>query len=262
MAEIPVFRIHTERIDKDRFLAVADHLGLRGDIVETEEALFVHDKQRALAYAQPGSRFGGLLFFTDQGIAETVERPPAEAEAEGWTTEFFKRFQLGPRTSQDERVRVSTSLRVFRTESVIEEGQETTKIRRAPHKTELVSDIRVNEYYVTGPRAKFRAVFKSARRPAWMHRALWDKLEVFEMRPLLSEDEIYRRLSDRLSRRGESRRVWRMIGLRLAYFAGEFTGGPDLLLPYYFADVEFTNPKVRETTGQGPRQLIQIHACP
>ena len=54
MAEIPVFRINTERMKKDKFVAIAAQLGLRGEPLATEEALFIHDKQRALAYAMPG----------------------------------------------------------------------------------------------------------------------------------------------------------------------------------------------------------------
>ena len=44
-----------------------------------------------------------------------------------------------------------------------------------------------------------------------------------------------------------------MLSMRLAYFAGEYAGGADLLLPYYFAEVEFRNPKDRERKLQGPR---------
>ena len=51
-----------------------------------------------------------------------------------------------------------------------------------------------------------------------------------------------------------------MLSMRLAYFAGEYAGGADLLLPYYFAEVEFRNPKDRERKLQGPRQLVQS-AC-
>ena len=68
MDEIPVFRIHTERIKKAKFEGIADYLGLRGKPVVTEDALFLQDRQRALAYAMPGSRFAGLLFFTEKFV--------------------------------------------------------------------------------------------------------------------------------------------------------------------------------------------------
>jgi hypothetical protein len=118
----------------------------------------------------------------------------------------------------------------------------------------------INDRYVTGPRAKLRLVFKNDKTPAWIHRALWQRLEVFEERPLLMEDEAYRKVSDRISGRGETRKTWRMIDIRLAYFAGEFCSAPDLLLPYYFIEVEFSDPKDQTRDRQGPRQLIQIPA--
>jgi hypothetical protein len=259
MTEIPVFRIHTERIKKDKFSAVAEHLGLRGNVASTSEALFIQNKQRALAYAMPGSRFAGLLFFTDQskGMATPIERAPSSEEVKAWTDEFLKRFQLGPRETTDKQIRVSFATKVFRTESAVEDGK---GVKRVPVKTDIVSDVRVNDHYVTGPRAKVRLVFKSAKAPVWIHRALWEKLEVFETRSILTENEVYRKVSDRMTRRGETHKRWRMISIRLTYFAGEYSGGPDLLLPYYFAEIELRDPKDQEWARQGPRQLIQIPA--
>jgi hypothetical protein len=263
MAEIPVFRIHTERMAKDKFATIATHLGLAGELTATDEALFIQDKGRALAYAMPGSRFAGLLFFTDQsqGMATQTERVPGSPDVEAWTNDFLKRFQLGPGPSGDDRIQVSFGARVLRTESVVQEGKEGNEVRRAAVKIDVVADLRVNDLHVTGPRAKLRLAFKNAKAPIWIHRALWEKLDVFETRPMLTEDEAYRRLSDRLVKRGESRRNWRMSSCRLAYFAGEFTAGPDLLLPYYFAEVEMRDPNDRDRTRQGPRQLIQLPAC-
>jgi len=265
MPEIPVFRIHTERIETNKFEAIADHLGLHGKLVTTQEALFMQeDQRRALAYAQPGSRFAGLLFFTDQtqpGMAARVEHAPGSEEVGAWTDEFLKRFQLGPREMEDKRIQVSFATRVLRTESVVKEDREGKEVKRVPIKTDVASDLRVNGHHVTGPRAKLRLVFKTSRVPVWIHRALWEKLEVFETRPMLTEDDVYRMVSDRISKRGETRRAWRLVDIRLAYFAGEFSGGPDLLLPYYFAEIEMRDPKDGERARQGPRQLIQIPAC-
>ena len=260
MPEIPVFRIHTERLKKDRFEAVARHLGLRGDLVATEEALFMRDKERALAYAMPGSRFAGLLFFTDQSqsIADPVKRAPATEQAEKWTSDFLKRFQLAPRDLANEKINVSFKLRGLQTNSAVED---TRGVRQVPLATEVVSDLRVNTYHVTGPRAKLRLVFKSARAPFWLHRALWEKLEVFETRAMVTEDELFRRLSESMERRGQAQRNWQMLNNRLAYFATEFVGGPDLLLPYYFVEIELRDPKDRERARQGPRRMIQIPAC-
>jgi hypothetical protein len=263
MPEIPVFRIHSERMQKDKFVAIAEHLGLRGEPMATEEALFLQTKQSALAYALPGSRFAGLLFFGDQsqGIAEPVERALSANNAEAWTNEFLRRFHLGARESEDSQVRVSFTMRAIRTDAATEQGEGGKEVRRSPVKTDVMADLRVNDRPVTGPRAKLRLTFKNPQAPVWMHRGLWERLEVFETRRMLTENEVYRRVSDRISPRGSARKSWSMLHVRLAYFAGEFNGGPDLLLPFYFAEVEFRDPKDGARTRQGPRQLLQIPAC-
>ncbi len=265
MAEIPVFLMHTELMKKDRFAAIAAHLGVQGELTATGEAIFVQDKTRALAYAQPGSRFAGLLFFTDtsQGFASPVTgRLPGEKVVEEWAGDFLKRFQLLPVQADKGQVTATFTSRTLVRESVIEDGEKGGKPRRVPLAAEVAVEVGAHGYRVTGPRAKVRMAFKGARGPLWIHRGLWNTLDVFERRPLLSEDDAHRRLTDRLSGRGATGRAWRLIGMRLAFFAGEFRGGPDLLLPYYFAEVEFRDPKGDSREGQGPRQLIQLPACP
>jgi hypothetical protein len=265
MAEIPVFLMHTEPMKKDRFAGIAAHLGVRGELTATRDALFVQDKARALAYALPGSRMAGLLFFTDtsQGLASPVAgRLPGDKVVEEWAGAFLKRFQLLPAQPEKAQVKATFTSRTFVRESVVEDGEKYGKPRRVPLAAEVAVDVGADGYRVTGPRAKVRMAFKGTKGPLWIHRGLWDAIEVFERRPLLSEDDAYRRLTDRLSARGATRRLWRLVGMRLAYFAGEFGGGPDLLLPYYFAEVEFRDPKGDLREGQGPRQLIQMPACP
>lgn len=264
MSEIPIFRIRNERMDKAKFTAIAQHLGLRGEPVATDEALFLQDKTRAMAYAQPGSRFAGLLFFNDQsqGIAEPVDRVPGVDVIENWTADFLKRFHLGPGESKDERLRVAFTPRAVRIEAITEQGERRMDLKRTPLKTDIIADLRINDIDVAGPRGKVRMVFKNAKAPAMMHRALWETLEVFETRRLLTENDVYRIIGDRLTPRGATRKTWSLVRNRLAYFAGEFIGGPDLLLPYYFAEVEFRDPKDQERTRQGPRQLLQIPATP
>src|SRR4029434_4721853 len=105
MPEIPVYRIHTDRMKKDKFAAIAEHLRVRGEVKAAPEALFIQDKERALAYALPGRRFARLLLFIDQsqGLGEPVDRTPGTAEAENWTRKFLQRFQLEPHESGNER---------------------------------------------------------------------------------------------------------------------------------------------------------------
>jgi hypothetical protein len=262
MKEIPVLRMYTKHIEKKTFVAIAEHLGLRGDPVATKEALFMQGKQSALAYAMPGSRFAGLLFFTDQsnGVGAPIERAPGKEAVETWTHAFLKRFELGPRESSAQEIRASYAMRVSLTESAIENDKKGKDVKHVPIKTDVIFDVQVNDLHVTGPRAKVRLTFKNAKAPVWIHRALWEAMEVFEARPMLTEDEVYRKVKDRLSRRGETMKMWQMLDIRLAYFAGEYSGGPDLLLPYYFAELEHRDPKDKERMRQGPRQLIHIPA--
>jgi len=67
-------------------------------------------------------------------------------------------------------------------------------------------------------------------------------------------------VSNRIARRGQASRNWRMLNMRLAYYADELNGAPDLLLPYYFIEVEYRDPKSVEPRRQGARQLIKVPA--
>ncbi len=262
MEEIEVFRIHTERMDRDKFVAIGGALGLKGDVVVTEEALFARDDVRALAYAQPGAKFAGLLFYTDQsqGLAEPVKEVPDPGKVDEWSRRFLDEFRLGPQDS-DDRVRVSFETRAVVGESRVEQGDgRRRRVRDVPVTTDLVSILQVNDRYVTGPRAKVRMTFKRPESPALIHRGLWEKLEVFESRPLLTEEEATDAVAGRLIKRGEGTRAWKLLNLRLAYFAGEYGGGPDLLVPYWFAEVEMGGAAGSDARLQPPRQLLQLKA--
>lgn len=58
-----------------------------------------------------------------------------------------------------------------------------------------------------------------------------------------------------------SSRPSRLVSLRLVYWADEFKGGPDLLAPWYFAEIEHSDPRYAgKEPIQGPRQLLRIPA--
>ena len=45
------------------------------------------------------------------------------------------------------------------------------------------------------------------------------------------------------------------------YWADAFTGGPDLLAPWYFAEIEHTDPRYDgKDPIQGPRQVLRLPA--
>jgi hypothetical protein len=51
-----------------------------------------------------------------------------------------------------------------------------------------------------------------------------------------------------------------VVDVRLAYFATEYHGGPDLLSPYYFVEVEYEDRTAQERQAQGPRQMLWLPA--
>ncbi|MDX5399645.1 MAG: hypothetical protein LPK92_07975 [Actinomycetes bacterium] len=262
MEEIEVYRIRTERMDKDRFAAIGEALGLRGDVVATEEALGMHDGERALAWAQPGGRFAGLLFLTDQSqaLGAPTKEVPDTGRAEEWAHAFLDEHRLEPR-DRDDHIRVSFEIRAHVTVARIEEGEgRRRRVRTVPARTDVVSHIEVNGHHVTGPRARVRLTFLAPGQPAWMHRGLWDTLEVFETRRFVGEEEAKEDLAARLASRGDREMRWHLRNLRLAYFAGEYEGGPDLLVPHWFAEIEMPGPRGSDPKAQGPRQLVQLDA--
>ena len=104
-------------------------------------------------------------------------------------------------------------------------------------------------------------VFKDDKRPIYMHRGLWDDLEPFEERDLMSESEAVEQVKDQLQRSRNSKTFFDISDVRLAYFATEYAGGPDLLEPYYFAELMYESPK-GEMDGEmtGPRRVMHFPA--
>jgi hypothetical protein len=258
-----IFKRKTQAMPAERFHKLAAHLGLKGDLVETDEALFARDGDgvRALAYAQPCAKFAGLLFFVDQSVAwgETADKLVSEKRAYDWTHELLKQFELRPNASDDNNIRLDFELKSFQTEAVVFDGRER---RRMKVKTDVTSQIALNGIRVDGPRGKVRLVFKSDNRPVMMHIGLWESLAVYEERELIREDEAARLVRDRIAGRGDNRsKSYDIHDVHLIYYADEFRGGPEILAPEYLVEVEFHDPRY---TGkqpiQGPRQVIRVPA--
>ena len=95
-----------------------------------------------------------------------------------------------------------------------------------------------------------------------VHAGFWERLSRHDERELVSEHDVASAIRARLAdRRNCQARTAKLVDLRLVYWAEEFTGGPDLLVPWYFGEVELTDPQY---TGkdpiQGPRQVVRIPA--
>lgn len=255
-----LYRRHATRLDEDRFGALAKRLVGRGpEIKQTEDAVFAQEAERALAFGQPCARMAGVLFYVDQTVAwaEPVERTLPAERARAWAESFLKEGELHPGEAEGGELRFELDAR--ETEGIVFDGRER---RRAPVTTDVLSRLSLDGIEVTGPRAKLRAIFKTDERPVMVHAGFWERLSRHDERELVSEHDVASAIRARLAdRRNCQARTAKLVDLRLVYWAEEFTGGPDLLVPWYFGEVELTDPQY---TGkdpiQGPRQVVRIPA--
>jgi len=260
MSGIFLYRMKTERMKSDKFTEIARHLETKGELVETEEALVIHDSERALAYAQPEGKFGGLLFYIDQsrGEAQAVDKLIDSKSAEQWAVDFLDRFSLAPRKVKDERIQLSFEIYTYEDKSITFDRKER---RSVDIKTEIGSKIELNGIRVLGPRAKVRMVFKDQTTPISIHRGLWESIEVYEERELVREHDIYAEVKEKLTSRRDCWVLYNVVDCKIAYFAQEFCSGPDILVPFYFIEVEYeaANAEKKGVT-QGPRQIFMLPA--
>jgi regulatory protein YycI of two-component signal transduction system YycFG len=261
MARILIFKRNTQNMKPESFLRMAETLKVKGKPMETDNAIAVRDAERALVYAQPCAKFAGLLFYTDQsrGLADSSENLLDSERAKRWANAFLKEFNLVPSKVDDKRVNLQVNLSSTQTEAVVFDGKERKLIK---NKTEIRSDIKLNEIPVVGPRAKVRMVFKEDEKPILIHRGLWDAIEVYEEKELLRINDVAKAVKEKLvAREGCSQARYDVISTRLAYFADEYAGGIDILAPYYFIEMEFEDKKAKENgITQGPRQLFWLPA--
>lgn len=108
MERITLYRVKPPRLDRKRFDSIARSLGIKAEVVEAEDAIAVRDERRTVAYAQPGSKFGGLLFFTDQSVSlgAVSDRLPDARAVKGWADEFLKSHRLLPK-AVDKQIEVN-----------------------------------------------------------------------------------------------------------------------------------------------------------
>ena len=104
-------------------------------------------------------------------------------------------------------------------------------------------------------------VFKGRERPILIHRGLWQNVEVYEERELVREHDAVTWVKERLVERRKKRGHYDVATVKLAYFAHEFRGGPDILAPFYFIEVE-SEDKHAEKVGvtEGPKQVLWLPA--
>ncbi len=256
-----LFKRQAQRMKADQLGKLGEHLGIRVQPAETDEAIVVKDDTHALAYAQPCAKFAGLLFYADQSVAwgEVNEKVVSDKRARDWGTTLLDEFDLLPRQSDDKQINFSFELKSWETEAVVFDGRER---RRRKVKTDVASDIMLNGIPVVGPRGKVRMIFKSEASPVMLHVGLWEKLSVYEERELVREHDIIRTVREKLAQRNDcNARTYDVRDVKLVYFANEYGGGPDLLTPSYFVEVEFRDSHYTgKESIQGPRQVLRLPA--
>ena len=256
-----VLRRKTQSMSADRLTKLGEHLGIKGKPLRTDDAVILKDDSRALAYAQSCGKLAGLLFYADQSVAwgEVVDKVLPDKRARDWAGALLEKFELLPAKSEDRKIAFDFALTAGQTEAVVFDGKARKRLKA---KTDVGADIAVNGIPVVGPRGKVRMVFKAAERPVMMHVGLWESLTVYEERELVSAHDVVRTVRDKLASRTEcGKRDYDVRDVRLVYYAHEFAGGPDLLAPWYFVEVELREPRHGGTDdAQGPRQVMRIPA--
>ena len=260
MTKIYTYKIHTEQMKPEKFLTIARRMEITNKLVQTDEALAIRDKQRILVYAQPGAKFAGLLMYTDQskGMADPVKKPLDVERAKEWATKFLQDFDLIPRKVEDDRIRLSFDVSSYQTDAITYDGKER---QTSTNKTEIGSKILLNDIRVVGPRAKVRIVFKNQVNPIFLYRGLWERIDVYEEKELIRAHDIVRVLKEKLADRRKFRANYEILSTKLAYFADEYSGGPDLLTPFYFIEIEHEDVDAKKSgITQGPRQVFWLPA--
>ena len=260
MAEIMLFKTKSRKMKTEEFSQISEMLGFEGKTVETDEAMAVNDSGKTLAFANPCAKYAGLLFYTDQSqsLGEITEKVIDPEQANRWANDFLKQFKLIPQGKTDERINFKFELSAYLTEAVTFDGKERKKVGV---KSEVASRMSINDIAVTGGRAKIRMVFKDKEMPALIYCGIWDDIEVYETRELVREHDIAKAVNENLAKRRNCKSLNSIVDIKLAYFANEFNGGPDLLAPYYFIEIESEDEKSRELgIDQGSKQLLWLPA--
>ena len=105
----------------------------------------------------------------------------------------------------------------------------------------------LNDISVVGSRAKVRIVFKDQEKPIFIYRGLWEGIEVYEEKELIRSHDIVKALKEKLADRRKFRAYYEIISMKLAYFADEYSGGPDLLTPFYFIEIEYEDVNAKKS---------------
>jgi hypothetical protein len=236
---IGVFHRQTRWLGHGDIQRLAAAVGIEGRLVESDDRLLVGDGDRSLAYLQPPARLAGQLLLSDRTPAAGVAvRPPLDAgHAARSARQLLERWGFPPAGTSGG----PTNLDLEATGSAAT-ARDTGDGQRAPAGgafTKVVGRIRLDGLPVVGPRGEVRLTFGAEARPRKVCVALWESLRLHEERQLVSPHEALHTAVGRLLGRADARgRTVEVREIRLVYFADEYRGGADLLVPEYLVAVE------------------------
>ena len=261
MSTIVIPRVRPMRLDPDHLRRVGDRLRVDGELIESEEAIAIIDGHRTVVHGQPSNRMGGLTtaIDTSRGIA-----PPVDGERElldpdkaaGIIAELLDDAGLGTRRTRSD-LALETRIDSRITEGVHFDGKERRPVKV---KTDVRARVTLDGLPVSGPRAGASATFTDDERPLRLLAASWDAVVAYEEVTLIERDEAIATLLEahatRPERNGASRAEAAVLSATLAYWAGEYCGGADVLTPSWFVEVAQPNGK----DEVAPRQLVRLPA--
>ncbi|ROS27935.1 hypothetical protein [Cellulomonas sp. PhB150] len=258
MTTMTVARVRPTTLDDERIHALAETISLRGEVLRTDEAVALVGPDGAVVHGQPGNRMGGLTNLVDnrRGIAdlppETDQRRLIPAEkAAAIVAELTETLRLGPTTAGGLKLDVRVDARV--TQGVTFDGKER---RSFDAKTDVRTRVHLDGVPLSGPRAGVAATFLDDASPVLLAVTTWDAVEAFDEVEVLEKDEVVENLLAAAKGRRRATPV-EVVSASLAYWAGPYEGGADLLEPVWFVEVAHAPAKGEEA---GPRQLVKVAA--
>ena len=257
MSKIKIFRYRPKHMETDLFSNIANDLRLKGELKQGEEGLVIYNDHQIMTWSQPNAKFGGVLFYADRNrsLAKPSRRVAEVDPIKDYMNGFLKRSQLMPNPG---KLDVSVKLKAKVTNAMMETGGKE-EIKRVPMRVDVYSDIRLDDLPVLGPRAKIRAAFDGAT-PQFLHIGLWETMDVYKTGELIPKDHLLKIIDDKTKSR-ERKMDLRVIDINLAFWAGEYRGGADILEPYYFVEIEHQMPDERKgEENSGPRQVLKFLA--
>lgn len=258
MTTMTVARVRPTTLDDDRIQALAETISLRGELLRTDEAIALVGPDGAVVHGQPGNRMGGLTNLVDnrRGIAdlppETDQRRLIPAEkAAAVVAELTEKLRLGPAVAGGVTLDVRVDARV--TQGVTFDGKER---RTFDAKTDVRTRVYLDGILLSGARAGVSATFLDDASPVHLAVTTWDAVEAFDEVEVLEKDEVLENLLTAAKGRRKTT-PFEVVSASLAYWAGPYEGGADLLEPVWFVEVAHTPSRGEET---GPRQLVKVAA--